>query len=105
MRRRLVLLCSAVTGLTACAAWMGGGGGGGAPPPGQLKPTCADEEMDACVAESITVSAQRVAGLDSRDIAALLADRRPVPVRCVLRETGALESCHVLDSRGETVDD
>jgi len=103
MRRRLVLLSSAVTGLTACAAWMGGGGG--APPPGQLKPTCADVETDACVAESITVSAQRLPGLDSGDIAALLADRRPVPVRCVLRETGALESCHVLDSRGQAVDD
>jgi hypothetical protein len=61
--------------------------------------------MDACVAESITVSAQTLPGLDERDIAMLLADRRPVPVRCILRESGALESCRVLDSRGQAIDD
>ena len=99
MRPRLVLALS--TTLTACAALMGGG----APLPGQLKPTCADVEMDACIAESITVSAQSLPGLDSDDIAVLLADRRPVPVRCILRETGAIDSCHVLDSRGQAVDD
>jgi hypothetical protein len=27
-----------------------------------------------------------------------------VPVRCVLRETGAVEACHVLESRGEEFD-
>ena len=102
MRPRLVLLSSTAVGLTACAALMGGG----APPlPGQLKPTCADVEMDACIAESVTVSAQSLPGLDSGDVAALLADRRPVPVRCILRESGAVETCHVLDSRGQTIDD
>jgi hypothetical protein len=102
MRPRLVLLSSTAVGLTACALL-----GGGAPPPaaGRLKPTCADVEMDACVAESITVSAQALPGLDERDVAALLADRRPVPVRCILRDSGAIGSCHVLDSRGEAIDD
>jgi hypothetical protein len=88
--------------MTACAALMGGGA---PPPPGQLKPTCADVEMDACIAESVTVSAQSLPWLDSGDVAALLADRRPVPVRCILRETGAIESCHVLDPRGAPIDD
>lgn len=101
MRPGLVLLCSAAVGLTACAFL----GGGGAPAPGHLKPTCADVEMDACVAESITVSAQSLPGLDESDVAAVLADRRPVPVRCILRENGAIESCHVLDSRGQPIDD
>src|SRR5215475_7512098 len=102
MRPRLVLLSSAAVALTACASWMAGA----APPlPGQLKPTCTDVEMDACVAESITVSAQSLPGLDSSDIAALLADRRPLPVRCILRESGVIEACHVLDSRGESIDD
>ena len=101
MRLRLALLSFAAAGFTACAALMGGG----TPPPGQLKPTCADVEMDACVAESVTVSAQSLPGLDSTDIAALLANRRPVPVRCILRETGALEACHVLDVRGPPFDD
>ena len=99
MRLRHVLLLS--TSLTACAALMGGG----APPPGQLKPTCADVEMDACIAESVTVSAQSLPGLDSGDVALLLADRRPVPVRCILRESGAIETCHVLDPRGQIIDD
>lgn len=101
MHLRSTLLSSAALALTACAGLMGGG----APLPGQLKPTCADVEMDACIAESITVSAQSLPGLDSDDIAVLLADRRPVPVRCILRETGAIDSCHVLDSRGQAVDD
>ena len=101
MRPRLVLLCSTAFGLTACALFSGGGGA----PSGLLKPTCADVEMDACVAESITVSAQNLPGLDSRDVGMLLADRRPVPVRCILRETGAIESCHVLDSRSQPIDD
>jgi hypothetical protein len=79
--------------------------GGGAPLPGHLKPTCADVEMDACIAESVTVSAQSLPGLDSGDVAALLGDRRPVPVRCILRESGAIEACHVLDSRGQSVDE
>jgi hypothetical protein len=102
MRARLLLLCSAALGLTACALL---GGGPAAPASGHLKPTCADVEMDACVAESITVSAQSLPGLDEHDVATLLADRRPVPVRCILRETGAIESCHVLDSRGEAIDE
>ena len=98
-----VLFPSAVAlGLAACASLMGGGG---APPPGRLKPTCADVEMDACIAESVTVSAQSLPGLDPDDVAALLADRRPVPVRCILRETGAIEACHVLDPRGPPFDD
>jgi Gram-negative bacterial TonB protein C-terminal len=100
--RLVLLLASASVGLAACAALMGGGG---APPSGQLKPTCADVEMDACIAESVTVSAQSLPGLESGDVAALLADRRPVPVRCILRESGAVEACHVLDSRGPPFDD
>jgi len=100
MRSRLVLVCSAAVGLTACALFSGGGA-----PTGLLKPTCGDVEMDACVAESITVSAQSLPGLESMYVALLLADRRPVPVRCILRETGAIESCHVLDSRNEPTDD
>jgi hypothetical protein len=99
MPPRLALLLSCT--LTACASLMGGG----APLPGHLKPTCADVEMDACIAESVTVSAQSLPGLDSGDVAALLGDRRPVPVRCILRESGAIEACHVLDSRGQSVDE
>ncbi len=100
MRPRRALLCLAVAGLSACASLFGE-----APPaPGQLKPTCADAEMDACITESVTVSAQSLPYLDSGDIGALLADRRPVPVRCILRETGAVEACHVLDSRGPPFD-
>jgi hypothetical protein len=94
------LLVLAVVGLTACASLFGEP----APLPGQLKPTCADVEMDACITESVTVSAQSLPYLDPGDIAALLADRRPVPVRCILRDTGALEACHVLDSRGPPFD-
>lgn len=101
MRLRFALLCCAAVGLTACALL------NTAPPPapGKLRPTCADVEMEACIAESVTVSAQSLPGLDSSEIGALLADRRPVPVRCVLRETGALEACHVLDPRGSPYDE
>jgi hypothetical protein len=100
--RRALLSLVAAIGLTACATLMGEGA---PPPPGQRKATCADVEMDACIAESVTVSAQSLPGLDSGDVAALLADRRPVPVRCILRETGAIEACHVLDARGPPFDD
>jgi hypothetical protein len=102
MHSRLALLSFAAAALAACAALSGGGQPGA---PGTLRPTCADVEMDACVAESITVSAQRLPSLDSSDVAALLADRRPVPVRCILRETGAIEACHVLDPRGPPFDE
>jgi len=71
---------------------------------GKLRPTCADVELEACIAESVTVSVQALPGLDARDVEMLLADRRPVPVRCILRESGAVEACHVLDSRGVPVD-
>ncbi len=101
MNRRLVVLSCAAAGLAACAL-MNGGTQPGAPR--ALKPTCADAEMDACVAESVTVSAQSLPSLDSSDVGALLADRRPVPVRCILRETGAIEACHVLDPRGPPFD-
>ena len=101
MRPRLALLSSAAVGLAACALMSEGAQPA---PPGRLKPTCADAEMDACVAESVTVSAQTLPNLDSSDIGVLLADRRPVPVRCILRETGAIEACHVLDPRGPPFD-
>jgi len=101
MRLRFALLSSAALGLVACALKTGTP----STTPGKLRPTCADVETEACIAESVTVAAQNLPGLDSADIGALLADRRPVPVRCVLRETGALEACHVLDSRGQPYDD
>ena len=101
MHPRLILLPCAVAGLAACALMSGGAQPGA---PRALKPTCADAEMDACVAESVTVSAHSLPYLDSSDIGALLADRRPVPVRCILRETGAIEACHVLDPRGPPFD-
>jgi hypothetical protein len=101
MRPRLALLASTAAGLAACALVNGGTPPGAS---GLLKPTCADAEMDACVAESVTVSAQSLPSLDSSDVASLLADRRPVPVRCILRETGAIEACHVLDPRGPPFD-
>jgi hypothetical protein len=66
-----------------------------------LRPTCADVEQDACVAEAVTVNGRQL-HLDELEYRSL--DRRPVPVRCVLRETGLLEACHVLDSRGEELD-
>src|SRR4029453_16799752 len=101
MQSRLVALSCAAAGLPACAL-----GNGGTPPgaPGALNPPCADAEMDACVAESVTVSAQSLPSLDSSDVGALLADRRPGPVRCILRETGAIEACHVLTPRGPPFD-
>lgn len=72
------------------------------PAPARLRPTCADVELEACIAESVTISIQAL-GLDSTEVAVL--DRRPVPVRCILRETGAVESCHVLDPRGPPFDE
>src|SRR4029450_4559640 len=101
MHFRLALLSCAVAGLAACALVSGGTQPGA---PGALKPTCADAEMDACVAESVTVPAQTLPYLDSSDVGPLLADRRPIPVRCILRETGAIEACHVLDPRGPPFD-
>ena len=101
MPSRRILLSGTALALTACAL-VGGGAQPGAP--GKLRPTCADVEIDACIAESITVSAQSLPHLDSDDVAALLADRRPVPVRCILRESGAIEACHVLDPRGPPFD-
>ena len=102
MRPRHALVSCAVLGLTACALMTSGTQPAA---PGQLKPTCADVEMDACIAESVTVSAHALPGLDPGDVGALLNDRRPVPARCVLRENGAIESCHVLDPRGAPFDD
>jgi len=66
-----------------------------------LRPTCVDVEQDACIAEAVTVNGRQLQ-LDEQEYRSL--DRRPVPVRCVLRETGRVESCHVLDSRGEELD-
>ena len=100
MRPFRALLLPACVGLTACASLFGEA----APSPGQLKATCADLETDVCPTESVTVSAQSLPYVDSGDVAALLADRRPVPVHCILRETGAIESCHVLDPRGQPLD-
>jgi hypothetical protein len=100
MRPFRALLLPACVGLAACASLFGET----APAPGQLKATCADLELEVCPTESITVSAQSLPYLDSGDVAALLADRRPVPVHCILRETGAIESCHVLDPRGQPLD-
>ena len=102
MHFRLALLSCSAAALAACAMLSSGGQPAA---PGALRATCADVEMDACVTESITVSAQRLPSLDSSAVAALLADRRPVPVRCILRETGAIEACHVLDPRGPPFDD
>jgi hypothetical protein len=102
MHSRLTLLSCSAIALVACAPT------GPSAPTGagtRLKPTCADAETEACIAESVTVSAQNLPGLDSGDIGALLADRRPVPVRCILRETGVVEACHVLDPRGPPFDD
>jgi hypothetical protein len=105
MHSRLALLCSSAVALAlaACALTSSGSAPTGAA--NRLKPTCTDLELEACVAESVTVSVQSLPGLDSNDIAALLADRRPVPVRCILRETGVVEACHVLDARGPPFDD
>src|SRR5262249_35315706 len=97
MRRWLIAGVLAVTGL-GCSLL------GTSPPEptrGRLRPTCADVEQDACIAEAVTVNARQLQ-LSETEYRSL--DRRPVPVRCVLRETGVVESCHVLDSRGEDVD-
>jgi len=92
--------CSAALLLGSCVSF----DSGPHPPAGgpRLRPTCADVEIDACIAESVTVSAHDL-GISSADFAAI--DRRPVPARCILRETGAVEACHVLDPRGEPVDE
>lgn len=97
MRLRPLLVSCSALGLVACALV-----NTGTPPPstGRLRPTCPDVELDACIAESVTVAPQELPGLDSTDIGELLADRRPVPVRCILREVGTVEACHVLDPRG-----
>jgi hypothetical protein len=100
MRPVRALPVLAFVGLIGCASLFGEA----APAPGQLKATCADLELEVCPTESVTVSAQSLPNLDSSDVAALLADRRPVPVHCILRETGAIESCHVLDPRGQPID-
>lgn len=100
MRRSCAPALLAFVGLTACASLFGEA----APVPGKLKATCSDVETEVCITESITVSAQSLPYLDSGDVAALLADRRPVPVHCILRETGAIEACHVLDQRGQPLD-
>lgn len=65
------------------------------------RPTCGDIETEACIAEAVTVNAR---GLRVGEPVYQQLDRRPVPVRCVLREQGVLEGCHVLDSRGEEFD-
>jgi hypothetical protein len=98
MRRWLIVGVLAVAG--AGCSWLGAS----APPEpsrGRLRPTCADVEQDACVAESVTFNARQL-WLDEASYKSL--DRRPVPVRCVLRETGVVEACHVLDSRGAELD-
>ncbi len=103
MRLRPALLSCSALGLAACALFSPG-----PPQPtsaGRLRPTCPDAELDACIAEAITVAPQTLPGLDASEAAALQGDRRPVPVRCILRETGAIESCHVLDPRGTPYDE
>ena len=102
MRVLLLLSSCAAFGLASCTVFTGGAQ---PQPAGKLRPTCADVEMDACLAESVTVGAQDLPGLDQEEIAALLADRRSVPVRCILRETGVVEACHVLDPRGSPYDE
>jgi len=102
MRLPPALLCCAALGLAGCALL---NPGPQQPASSRLKPTCADLELEACVAESITLAPQALPGLDSSEAAALQADRRPIPVRCILRETGAIESCHVLDPRGMPYDE
>ncbi|MGZ6027907.1 MAG: hypothetical protein ACXWK5_00705 [Myxococcaceae bacterium] len=104
MRLTPALLSCGAVGLAACAL-MGTGTPPQPTPAGRLKPTCADVELDACIAEAVTIAPQTLSGLDSAEVAALQGDRRPVPVRCILRETGAIESCHVLDPRGTPYDE
>ncbi|HEY1418612.1 MAG TPA: hypothetical protein VGF41_11940, partial [Myxococcaceae bacterium] len=72
MHSRLALLCcSAFVLLGACALTRPTAPTGAGT---RLKPTCADAETDACIAESVTVSVQNLPDLDSGDIGALLAD-------------------------------
>jgi len=104
MRFRFLLGSSVLLAL-ACALQSGSTPGSHAPGDRVLRPTCADVEMEACIAESVTVAPKDLPGLESADIGALLSDRRPVPVRCILREIGSVESCHVLDQRGPPLDD
>jgi len=105
MSVRALLGSSTLLAVLACAVQSGSTAG--SPPAGVrvLKATCSDVEMEACIAESVTVAPKDLPGLEATDIGALLADRRPVPVRCILREIGTIESCHVLDPRGLPVDD
>ncbi len=99
---RVLLAGGAAVGLAACSLFTGATQ---PTPGGTLRPTCTDVELDACVAESVVVSPSALPSLDSTQVSALLADRRPVPVRCVLRETGVVESCHVLDPHGPPFDE
>jgi hypothetical protein len=68
----------------------------------RYRPTCSDIEQQPCVAESVTLTSRDL-GLAESEYRTL--DRRAIPVRCVLRETGAVEACHVLESRGSPLDD
>jgi len=105
MRLPLLVGSATLLALVACAIQSGSTAGSHATGAPVLRPTCPDVEMQACVAESVTVAPKDLPDLESSDIGALLADRRPVPVRCILREIGTIESCHVLDQRGPPVDD
>jgi hypothetical protein len=67
----------------------------------RVRPTCSDIELEPCMAESITVTAKDLGIADSYFRS---ADRRSTPVRCVLRETGVVESCHVLEPRDASID-
>jgi|GEM_PF-465655 len=104
MRLPRALMSFAALALGACALL----NAGTSPPPpsaARPRPTCADVELDACTAEAVAIAPQALPGLDASELAVLQADRRPVPVRCILRETGAIQSCHVLDPRGTPVDE
>ena len=103
MRLRLALLSCSALGLAACALFSPGPSQPSSA--GRLRPTCPDAELDACIAEAITVAPQTLPALDASEVAVLQGDRRPVPVRCILRETGVIESCHVLDPRGTPYDE
>ncbi|HTS81214.1 MAG TPA: hypothetical protein VMH40_11490 [Myxococcaceae bacterium] len=107
MTARALLQCGTLLGLAACAMLGTGTQPGQAPPSSghRLRPTCTDVEMEACVAEAVSVSPQALPGLEPSEAVALQNDRRPIPVRCILRETGTIEACHVLDSRGPPYDE
>jgi hypothetical protein len=94
-------LKAGVLGVVAAGCSLLGSSAPPEPARGRLRPTCADLEQDACVAEAVTVNARQ---LQLSDASYRALDRRPVPVRCVLRESGSPEACHVLDSRGPDVD-